>query len=56
MFAIAVGMALGFALMFGGFGTMFVVALFGAIAFVIVKVAVGDVDVARYIQGRRSDR
>jgi uncharacterized membrane protein len=55
MFATAVGIALGFALIFDGFGSMIIVALFGAIAFVIAKIAVGDIDVARYVQDRRSN-
>jgi hypothetical protein len=55
MFATAVVIALGFALIFDGFGSMIIVALFGAIAFVIAKIAVGDIDVARYVQDRRSN-
>lgn len=55
MFATAVGIALGFAVIFDGFGPMLIVALFGAIGFVIAKAVAGDIDVARYVRGRRSN-
>jgi hypothetical protein len=55
MFATAVGIALGFALIFDGFGSMVIVALFGAIGFAIAKAIAGDIDVARYVRGRRSN-
>jgi hypothetical protein len=56
LFGTAVGLTLGFALAFGSFGQMLIVALFGAIGFGVAKVASGDVDVMPYLQGRRSNR
>jgi len=56
IFGTAVGMALGFALIFAGFGSMLLVALFGAVGFLVAKMIAGDIDVAQYVQGRRSNR
>jgi hypothetical protein len=53
---IVVGLALGLALAFGSFGQMLIVALFGALGFIVAKVLEGDIDLARYVSGRRSDR
>jgi len=39
-----VGFVLAFALVFGGFGDMLVVALFGAVGFVVPKVVDGELD------------
>ena len=39
-----VGLALAFALVFGGFGDMLIVALFGALGHVLPKVLDGEVD------------
>ena len=39
-----VGLALAFALVFGGFGDMLVVALFGVIGYVTPKMLNGEVD------------
>ena len=39
-----VGLALAFALVFGGFGDMLIVALFGAVGYVAPKVIDGDLD------------
>jgi hypothetical protein len=50
---VIVGLALGFALVFGDFGDMLIVALFGALGGGIAKVLSGDVDVASYLSGRR---
>jgi hypothetical protein len=52
----AVGLALGFALAFGSFGQMLIVAVFGAIGFGVAKVLVGDVDLAPYLSGRSGQR
>jgi ABC-type sulfate transport system permease component len=51
-----VGLALGFALVFGSFGDMLVVALFGAIGFAVSKVIDGELDLAPYLSGLRRDR
>ena len=39
-----VGLILGLALIFGDFGEMLIVALFGAIGFVVMKVVEGEID------------
>lgn len=39
-----VGFALAFALVFGGFGDMLIVALFGAVGYVAPKVIDGELD------------
>jgi len=51
-----VGLALGFALVFGSFGDMLVVALFGAIGFAVSKVIDGELDLGPYLSGLRRDR
>lgn len=48
-----VGLALGFAVIFANFGLMLVVALFGALGWGVAKVLDGDVDLSRYVGGRR---
>lgn len=50
-----VGVVLGFALVFGSFGDMLIVALIGAVGFLIGKAVDGDLDVSRYL-GSRQDR
>jgi hypothetical protein len=56
MFGTVVGLALGAALAFGTFGDMLIVALFGALGFGIAKVLAGELDLTRYISGRRDER
>jgi hypothetical protein len=51
-----IGLALGLALAFGGFGQMLIVALVGALGFIIAKALDGDIDLSRYVSGRRSNR
>lgn len=51
-----VGLALGFALAFGGLGQMLIVALFGGIGFAVAQVSTGELDLGGYLQGRRSHR
>jgi hypothetical protein len=51
-----VGLALGLALAFGGFGNMLVVALLGAAGFIVAKALDGDIDLSRYISGQRGRR
>jgi hypothetical protein len=53
---ILVGLALGLAVAFGNFGDMLIVALFGAIGFVVAKVAEGDLDLGSYVSRRRDSR
>lgn len=55
-FGTVVGMALGFALAFGSFGRMLIVALFAVIGWGVAKVLSGEVDLMPYLSGRRSDR
>lgn len=51
-----IGLALGLALGLGGFGTMLIVAVFGAIGFIVAKVLDGDIDLSRYVSGQHSRR
>ena len=51
---ILIGLALGFAIAFGSFGDMLIVALFGALGFGVAKIIDGDVDVASVLSGRRN--
>ena len=51
-----IGLALGFALVFGNFGDMLIVALFGALGFGIAKIVSGEVDIIPYLSGRRNQR
>ncbi|HEV2888102.1 MAG TPA: hypothetical protein VGX49_14415 [Jatrophihabitans sp.] len=53
---ILVGLALGFALAFGSFGQMLIVALFAVIGFVVAKILDGDLDLSQYVSGRRTSR
>jgi hypothetical protein len=53
---IVIGLALGLALAFGSFDQMLIVAVFGALGFIVAKVLEGDIDLSRYVSGRRSDR
>lgn len=56
MLGTIIGMGLGFALAFGSFGDMLIVALFGALGFGVAKVAVGELDLTPYLSGRRRQR
>ena len=51
---IFVGLILGLAIVFGSFGDMLVVALFGAIGYGVARVLDGDVDVASILNSRRN--
>lgn len=51
---IFIGLALGFAIAFGSFGDMLIVALFGALGFGVAKILDGDIDVASVLAGRRN--
>ena len=56
IFGTSVGMALGFVLVFAGFGSMLVVALFAIIGYVVAKVVAGDINISQYVRGTRSNR
>lgn len=56
VFGTAVGLALGFALAFGSFGQMLIVAVFGAIGFGVAKILAGEIDLAPYLSDRRGER
>ena len=49
--ATIVGLVLGLALIFGNFGDMLIVALFGAIGYLIAKALDGDLDLS-ILRGR----
>jgi hypothetical protein len=51
-----IGLALGLVLVFGGFGSMLIVAVFGAAGFIVAKVLEGDIDLSRYVPSQRRDR
>lgn len=51
-----VGLALGFAVAFGSFGDMLIVALFGALGFGVAKIVTGELDLSPYLSGRRGQR
>ena len=53
---VVTGLVLGLALAFGSFGQMVMVALFGAIGFVVAKVLEGDLDLGPYLSRRREGR
>ncbi len=50
------GLILGLALVFGNFGDMLIVALFGAIGYGIARVINGDVDVPDWLSRSRGNR
>ena len=47
-----VGLLLGLALAFDGFGSMLIVAFCGAVGYVVMKVVQGEIDLTPYIGGR----
>jgi len=54
--ATVTGLILGLALVFGNFGDMLIVALLGAIGYVIAKVLDGDLDVQGWLSRSRYRR
>jgi hypothetical protein len=46
-----VGLLLGLALAFDGFGSMLIVAFCGAIGYVVMKVVQGEIDLTPYLGG-----
>ena len=55
-FGVLIGLALGLTVAFGSFGQMLIVAIFGAIGYVVAKVIEGDIDLSQYVSSRRSGR
>lgn len=51
---VLVGLALGFAIAFGSFGDMCIVALFAALGYGVAKVVEGDLDLTPFLSGRRN--
>lgn len=49
-----VGLILGLALVLQGFGDMLIVALIGAIGYVVGKVLAGEIDLGQYLGQRQS--
>ena len=47
-----VGLLLGMALAFDGFGSMLIVAFCGAVGYVVMKVVQGEIDLTPYLGGR----
>lgn len=54
--ATIVGLILGIAFVFRGFGDMLIVAVFAAIGYGVAKVLDGDVDLAELLARSRSNR
>jgi hypothetical protein len=54
--ATVTGLILGLALVFGNFGDMLIVALFGAIGYVAARILNGDMDVQGWLSRGRSRR
>ena len=52
--AIFIGLILGIAIVFGSFGDMLVVALFGAIGYAVAKIVDGTLDVPALMNRRKS--
>lgn len=52
--ATVTGLILGLALVFGNFGDMLIVALLGAIGYVLAKIVDGDLDVQGWLSRSRS--
>jgi hypothetical protein len=50
------GLVLGLALVFGNFGDMLIVALFGAIGYGVAKVLDGDIDAQGWLSRSRRNR
>ena len=48
------GLILGLALVFGNFGDMLIVALLGAVGYVLAKILDGDLDVQAWLSRSRS--
>jgi hypothetical protein len=55
-FGTVIGLTLGLVVVFGNFGLMLVVALFGIIGFVVARVLEGELDLGAYLPRRRESR
>ena len=53
---IFIGLILGLALVLESFGAMLIVALFGAIGWVVARALRGELDLSQYINGSQSQR
>jgi len=51
-----VGLILGLALAFDGFGAMLIVAFCGAVGYVVMKVVQGEIDLTPYLGGGNRNR
>lgn len=51
-----VGLLLGLALAFEGFGAMLIVAFCGAVGFIVMKVVEGEIDLTPYLSGQHRRR
>jgi hypothetical protein len=51
-----VGLLLGFVLVLEGFGEMLIVALFGAVGYLVMRVVEGELDLTQYIGGSPRSR
>jgi hypothetical protein len=51
-----VGLLLGFVLVLEGFGEMLIVALFGAVGYLVMRVVEGELDLTQYIGGSARSR
>ncbi|MDP8937944.1 MAG: hypothetical protein M3O23_09505 [Actinomycetota bacterium] len=51
-----VGLFLGLALAFEGFGAMLIVAFCGAVGFIVMKVVEGEIDLTPYLSGQNRRR
>jgi len=51
-----VGLLLGLALAFEGFGAMLIVAFCGAVGYIVMKVVEGEIDLTQYLSGQNRRR
>ena len=51
-----VGLFLGLALAFEGFGAMLIVAFCGAVGYIVMKVVEGEIDLTQYLSGQNRRR
>ena len=51
-----VGLLLGLALAFEGFGAMLIVAFCGAVGYIVMKVVEGELDLSQYLSGQNRRR
>jgi hypothetical protein len=51
-----VGLLLGLALAFEGFGAMLIVAFCGAVGYLVMRVVEGEIDLTQYLSGQNRKR